>query len=68
MYFKHNFQTGPSPRKPIQRGEGIASFLSGIFRQSVPIIKKVLTSDTTKKIADTGLNLGADVSHDNTRL
>ena len=62
MHFKHNFQTGFSPRRPLQRGEGIGSFLSGILRRSVPIIKKVLTSDTAKKIADTGLDLGADVS------
>ena len=62
MYSKHNFQTGFNPRKPIQRGEGISSFFSGIFKKAVPIIKKVLTSDTAKKIADTGLDLGTDVS------
>ena len=69
MYYRPaNYNVGFS-RPPIQRGEGISSFLGTLFRRLTPVAKKAanltakaLSSDTAKEIANAGLNLSTNVS------
>ena len=55
-----NYHTGPR----FQRGHGIGSLLSGLFRGFAPVFKSVVKSPILKKVGKQALNFGRDTAMD----
>ena len=55
-----NYHSGPR----LQRGHGIGSLLSGLFRGIAPVVRNIVRSPTVRKIGKQALNIARDSAID----